>query len=160
MAATSTAGVTGVRYRWAWVKASRGSKTGLEKLRDEVNLGKSAVLVNGSGGIERIAAIVALRIEREDGYLFAQLGKREEDKMTPACKLPGGKQERGELLTDSVKRLLEGKFALLAGCVQVVRTLRQVESKESKEFGVRTKYMRTVFVSRLDQSLRPPSAGR
>merc|ERR1712050_630444 len=98
---------------------------------------------NCNGEVERIVLVVAIRIEREDQRLIAQLGKWEGSQIIPACQLPGGKEERGELIVHSVKGLLE-RLGLVQSDVEIINVERKVEWTESKKYGVRTKYLRTV----------------
>eukprot|EP00971_Amphidinium_carterae_P284045 5639640-Amphidinium_carterae.3 len=48
--------------------------------------------------------------------------------------LPGGKQHRGELVPDTVQRLLEERLAPLASCVELGETTRTLEEKERRDF--------------------------
>jgi hypothetical protein len=126
--------------------------SGAEKLRAEVNSGKSTVMVTGAGEVERVVSVVALTIQREDGCVLVQLGKKEMGAVKPTCQMPGGKQERAELTGDAMKRLFK-RLEPVTGQVQVVRTERQVEFKKSKEYGVQTKYLRTVCTMKLRGNL-------
>merc|ERR1712039_500846 len=65
----------------------------------------------------------------------------------PACQLPGGKQERGELPSETMERMFQNRLKPLAGHVQGQRMEREVTWKESKEYRMRTKYLRTVCYS-------------
>merc|ERR1712060_484397 len=68
------------------------------------------------------------------------------------CQLPGGKQEHGESTEDSVKRLLATKLSPLATSTEMVRVERKIEWKESQEYGIRTKYVRTICYTRLQSN--------
>lgn len=126
------------------------------KLREEVSRGKSTVVINGKGDLERIVSVAAIRIE-SNGYIFAQIGKVEDSGVVPACQLPGGKYGTGELTTDVLQRLFGGKLASIASNVKLVRTERLVEWRNSKEYGVRTKYFRTVCCMHLTSPIVAPS---
>merc|ERR1712176_1609737 len=101
----------------------------MDKLLEEVENGKSSVMVNGHGEVERVVSVVALHVEDDSGRLLVQLGKWEANKLNPACQLPGAKQERDELTFDAVRRVLETKVAPLAGLVEVVKAEREVSEK-------------------------------
>jgi hypothetical protein len=129
-----------------------GAPTGFEKLWEEVNRGKSVVMVNSKGEVERVVSVVALRIQRDDGRFLVQLGKQDQDSdvVVPSCQMPGGKQERNELTGDTVRRILRQKLEPLATAAgEVLKSDRQVEWKQSKEYKVPTKYYRTVCTTRL-----------
>jgi hypothetical protein len=108
-------------------------------------VGKSTVTVNGKGEIERIVTVIALHIQREDSKeLLVQIAKKKGNVFEPSCQLPGGKQSRGELTGESARKWLANKLSPLVDCVQARRLEQKVEIKESKEYGVRTKYLRTI----------------
>jgi len=121
------------------------NQSGLDNLRREVEKGKSIVVVDGRGDVRRVVAVVALRLESSEGEIFAQVGKLDKGEVSPSCQLPGGKQERTEMAGDAMKRILSAKVHPFEGCMQVDKFERLVEENESKEYGVRTKYLRTVF---------------
>lgn len=126
---------------WNW---HRGRKEmGLEKLKKELEAGKSTVTVNGNGDVERIVLVVAIRLEREDGYIFTQLAKKEDSEIVANCQFPGGKQEYGELTGDAVQRIL-WRLGLTESDITIKDMHRTSEWKDSAEYGVRTKYLRTL----------------
>jgi len=130
---------------WGWY---RGLTAGpcLERLRAEVQEGRSVVTVNGRGDAERIVIVVALRLtRREDGRVLALLAKQEGPSaaMAPCCNLPGRKQEHGDLVGDTFQGILR-HIGLSEADVEVAKLLRETEWKVSREYGVRTKYLRTV----------------
>jgi hypothetical protein len=135
----------------------------LEKLRGEVMTGKSTVVVNGQGEIERVVSVVALRIQQGDYCLedqplqLVEIGRWNGTRIVPTCQLPGGKQERDELVGDAARRLMDSLLEPIVNRVKLVNMKRQVEWKESKEYGVRTKYLRTVCVATLEGDLDVPT---
>jgi len=124
---------------------------GFTKLRQEVEKGKSIVVVDGQGNIRRVVAVVAIRVERSaDKCLLAQVGRLNgAGKPTAACQLPGGKQEVGESPDAAMERIMKAKMAPLIGHIELDRVDRTVEVKPSKDYGVNTKYLRSVYVSNL-----------
>jgi len=116
----------------------------ISKLKHEIMNGESAVMLNGQGALERVVSVVALRIEREDGCILCQLWKMLNQYLPqPCCQLPGGKQKAGETSGDAVMRILSTKLSPLHLVVEVGKSVCQPEWKDSKAYGVRTKYMRT-----------------
>jgi len=137
---------------WTWLAARRrgsaiyqGSST--DKLREEIMNGKSNVLLTADGQLERLTYVVALRIERLDGCILAQLWKSEGSgsgvELKPCCRLPGTKQEKGEAPNEAMRRLLKTKFAPLVTHLEVRSTSRKNVWEESKDFGIKTHYTRT-----------------
>jgi len=126
------------------------SMSGLTELGTEVEAGKSTVMLTAAGELERVTSLVAFKIYNIHGNLLIQIGKEESGRMKPSCQLLGGKQDRGELVTDTFERLLGSKLTKIADHVGVIKTERETETKESKEFGVKTKYLRNIVHARLD----------
>lgn len=127
------------------------SATGMDKLGLEVESGKSTVMLNALGEIERVVSLVAMKLCNEQDQMFIQICKLESGQMSmkPACQLPGRKQDRGELVIDTFDQLLANKLNVVSHDVEVTHTEREFEHKESKEFGVRTKYQRNIVCCRL-----------
>eukprot|EP00403_Amphidinium_massartii_P009047 CAMPEP_0178425842 /NCGR_PEP_ID=MMETSP0689_2-20121128/28928_1 /TAXON_ID=160604 /ORGANISM="Amphidinium massartii, Strain CS-259" /LENGTH=1108 /DNA_ID=CAMNT_0020047511 /DNA_START=62 /DNA_END=3385 /DNA_ORIENTATION=+ len=119
-----------------------------EKLRNEVMSGKSVAVVDGNGEVCRVVMVIVLRIEHPDGYVLAHVGKCSDGKLSAQCQLPGGKQEKDEVVTEAVERLLEAKLEPLVGLVHLSGLELRTSEKPSKEHGVRTKYLRHVCVMR------------
>jgi len=124
----------------------------MDKLIDEVRDGKSIVVVTGEGDIIRVVSLVALRAERDDdGFIFAQVAKWERDRgeIKAACQMPGFKQERDELVGEAFQRLFNTKLQILKNKVDITGTVRENSEKHSKEYGVHTRYIRSVCSARL-----------
>jgi len=132
---------------------STGTAKGIENLRDEVECGSSTLLLNMTGEPERVTSFVALQLEDDHGNIFVQIGKFEDAEVVPACHLPGGKVERGEIPRDAVQRLLETELLPLKGSVRILRTNQEIVTKESKGSCVRTKYVRTTCFSEMSDPL-------
>lgn len=134
---------------WSWDRG-RSVRKKVEKLRGEILQGKSTVMMNAQGQPERVVSVVALHVERKDGYVLVQLGRvrLEGSEAEPCCQLPGVKQEQGETCAEALRRILATKLAPLAGTLEQLRIEREVEWKLSREYGIQTKYLRTVCWSR------------
>mmetsp|Transcript_21363 Transcript_21363/g.49666 ORF Transcript_21363/g.49666 Transcript_21363/m.49666 type:complete len:1070 (-) Transcript_21363:28-3237(-) len=125
----------------------RGNRAGLVELRSEVETGKSVVVVNGQGEVQRIVSVVALQVRDDNDNIFVQLGKVEKNKVVFKGELPGSKQQRGELTSEAVQRVLEQRLAPVTSCIELGESTRSREQKDSTKFGVKTKYLRTVCTS-------------
>jgi len=141
-------------------KSGPGTKAS-EKLANEVHVGKSIVVVTGEGTIVRVVSLVALRVQREDGHVFAQVAKWEDSKLNASCQLPGFKQDRGELVGEAVRRLFNKNLKLLADKVTITGTVREIAEKNSKEYGVHTRYLKSVCSATLhpDACVDAPKCG-
>jgi hypothetical protein len=131
--------------RSLWKKSARG----LTELGTEVETGKSTVMLTAAGELQRVTSLVVFKIYNAHGNLLIQIGKEESGRMKHSCQLLGGKQDRGELVTDTFERLLGSKLTKIADYVEVIKTERETETKESKEFGVNTKYLRNIVHAQL-----------
>mmetsp|Transcript_59222 Transcript_59222/g.183919 ORF Transcript_59222/g.183919 Transcript_59222/m.183919 type:complete len:496 (-) Transcript_59222:113-1600(-) len=127
------------------------------RLREEVYNGKSCLMVNVDGILERVVSVVVLEMINLEDAILVELGKLEPaaSGIRPSCQRPALKQQAGEMGNSTFARLLERLYSQPEH-VQVVRVERQVEWKNSKEFGVRTKYLRTVHYVKLLHELRAP----
>jgi len=123
---------------------------GFENLQKEVQNGVSLVILNGVGEVERVVSVVALRVEREDNKLFVQLAKWEHRSgLSVSVALPGGKQERQEHPLESVNRFHKTKLSAIKDA-EIQHMQREVTTKMSKDYGIKTKYYRTVYFARLE----------
>jgi len=135
---------------WAVARGRASLQSEFFKLKHEIVNGESTVMLNNQGALERVVSVVALRIEREDKCILCQLWKMLSQRSVPeaCCQLPGGKQKAGETSSDAVLRILSTKLSPLHLNIEVGKSVCQPEWKDSKEYGVRTKYMRTeIFCS-------------
>merc|ERR1719162_1221579 len=76
----------------------------------DVREGRSCLMVNWAGEVERIVSVIVLRLARPDGRVLVQLGERKShrDETQASCRLPGKKQEEGETPRCTIARLLQG----------------------------------------------------
>merc|ERR1712066_803786 len=136
----------------------KSSNSALNELQEEVLSGKCVLTQNSDGDVERVAAVTVLRVERADGCVFAQLGKIDGNGVAvPDCKLPGSKQERGETIDDAVQRVLSETLGPLEEGVVLGKVETMVQWKESKDFGIRTKYLRGIQYTTIGTSYEIPT---
>ncbi|CAK0874361.1 unnamed protein product, partial [Prorocentrum cordatum] len=135
--------------RTSWIRPVRG----LHELGTEVETGKSTVMLTAEGELQRVTSLVVFKIFNSHENLLIQIGKEESGRMKPSCQLLGGKQDRGELVIDTFERLLQSKLTKIANYVEVIKTERETETKESKEFGINTKYLRNIVHARLNDDI-------
>mmetsp|Transcript_51463 Transcript_51463/g.122383 ORF Transcript_51463/g.122383 Transcript_51463/m.122383 type:complete len:1164 (+) Transcript_51463:71-3562(+) len=121
---------------------------GHHALKSEVEKGKCNVILCQNGEVLRVVSVVAVRVENGLGQVLAQIGvyddEKEEKSIKTECQLPGLKQNRAEEAKDAAYRCLQEKVPQLVHGVTVYGCNRITEMKPSKEFGVRTKYVKTV----------------
>lgn len=120
-----------------------------EQLKAEVDASKSIVVVTGAGSIIRVVSLVVLRAVQPDGRIFMQVGKWDNSEVKSALQLPGAKQEAEELVSETLERMFSTKLTLLQDKLEFLGTARENEEKESKEFGVQTRYLRAICSARL-----------
>lgn len=123
-------------------------------LREEVDDGRSIVILSLDGLIERVVSVVVMHIVREDGRVLVQLAKWDRDQATPAFKLPGCKCKRNEASDDAIQRLLTTELGQMVANVEVLRVERNTKEAESGRFSVRTVYMRKLVFARLEDTQR------
>lgn len=126
-----------------------------QKLKEEVQQGKCAVVLDAEGRAVRITSVVLIRVVDEEGHCFWQLGKMEGAKVLAKAEMPGGKRLRGESSMDAVERLFAGQLRALAGCVWE-RMEHNVTEETSREYGVHTKYLRTICHGTLESAPAAP----
>jgi len=144
------------RHRWRVAK--------LDTLREEVANGTSTIFMTIDGDLERVVSVTALRIESPQGDILTQLGKFKDGVAEADCKMPGGKQQRGETPADAAKRVLGGKLSPVSKHVQLIHQQREVKWSQSASYDMRTKYLRTTcFASFRDldcsEPVKRPSQG-
>lgn len=110
-------------------------------LAREVEEGISIAVLAGSGELERIISVVAMRIMNQDGLVFAQLGKVVRGKVFCDCRLPAVKRLRTEDTAEAGRRLLNTKLAPLAHQTKVLSVERLTTIQESTDNNIRTRYV-------------------
>eukprot|EP00931_Biecheleriopsis_adriatica_P057384 TRINITY_DN34030_c0_g2_i1.p1 TRINITY_DN34030_c0_g2~~TRINITY_DN34030_c0_g2_i1.p1 ORF type:complete len:1158 (+),score=223.77 TRINITY_DN34030_c0_g2_i1:59-3532(+) len=129
------------RSKWTGLKEQQ-----LEKLEQEVQEGKSLILQDTDGNYERVANVAVLRITTAEKQIFAQVGKfSNTGELTVEVTLPGGKQKRAELPGQVLQRLLFADVLKpILKHIEVVDVTRENFKKHSEQYGIATKYIRTV----------------
>uniref|UniRef100_A0A7S2PCK3 Ion transport domain-containing protein n=1 Tax=Zooxanthella nutricula TaxID=1333877 RepID=A0A7S2PCK3_9DINO len=139
------------RQAIAELTAPDGGKMKIEtaKLLEEVEAGRSVVVVTGQGLVQRVVPLVVLRLVNSDGALFAKIGRIGDAGCEPSCQLPGAKQDEGETVDETLQRLLASRMSeLLADKFELGegrQACTEVAENESKTLGLRTRYVRTVI---------------
>merc|ERR1712083_181295 len=95
--------------RSTWLTKLHGSGV-YGKLRCEVRGGKTLLIVNEQGDIERIVPVVALELIRDDGRVLFQLGKLHDSHIEIQCQLPSFKQGFKEDIEDVILRIFETRL--------------------------------------------------
>lgn len=129
--------------------SARRAGRAIDKLREEVEGSRSTVLVTGAGAVVRVVSLVVLRVEDGAGRIFTQLGRWDGQDVRPEVLLPALKQEADELVGETLDRMLATKALLLQGRLEFVGTMRETHEEESREFGVQTRYLRSLCAARL-----------
>lgn len=122
-------------------------------LRQEVEDGRSIVILSHAGEMERVVALVVMHIDRGDGRVFVQLAKWENSQVVPDMQLPAAKCRRNESSDEAFQRLLVTKLAMMAEGIEVMRVERESAKQHSARFGMCTHYMRKVFFARFSGAL-------
>merc|ERR1712176_1044788 len=81
-------------------------------IQTEVCAGTTLLTLNSEGEIQRITAVVAVHLQREeDGRFLVQLGKWRDGRVEATCTLPGTKYERKGPQDDILNHILTGQLA-------------------------------------------------
>mmetsp|Transcript_63206 Transcript_63206/g.150732 ORF Transcript_63206/g.150732 Transcript_63206/m.150732 type:complete len:1126 (-) Transcript_63206:176-3553(-) len=116
-----------------------------EILEEELRKEKSTLQQNASGDLQRVVAVVALRLMRTDGLVLVQLGKwRPANGISVSAELPGSKRVLGELPHKALQRVIDGDLGPLAKGVVLEGSEQDSFTRDSPKFGMRTTYLRTV----------------
>merc|ERR1712032_491971 len=105
-----------------------------------------------------IVSLVALRLERpKDGHILINVGKWEDGKgAKPSCVLPGTKKTRVELPHEALQRILDTELAPFVSGMINVHSDVDTNVTESANYGIRTKYVRTVQYANLKPTFNTP----
>jgi len=131
--------------QYSWVRRKLALE-GLDMLEKEIEDGKCVLTLASNGAIERVVMVAAINISRGDGRVLVQLAKFREGVFSPepACALPGGKIRDMEQPLEAALRFLKDLAQI--GDFKLSRTWKvSTELKDSATFGVRSRYIRTVF---------------
>jgi len=136
---------------------SSSVKEAASELEKEVIEGRSVVM-NITGEPIRVVSLVAFKVQRENGDVLVQLGKATKQTKTASCKLPGGTVDMDELPREAADRVLQSKFGAIADQVVITSSDREEWFADSKRWKLRSKYIRTVCHSRVQEPILLPYA--
>merc|ERR1712113_1180872 len=111
----------------------------------EVEQGKCNLRQDDIGRVLRVVQVMALELVRSDGSLCVKVGDWKYSETHPGIVLPGTKIRKDELPVTARQRFLMENLAELPGRIEF--TVREVieEVKPSPQYGLRTKYVKTIF---------------
>lgn len=121
----------------------------VNELRQEVEDGRSIVILGLASEIERVVSLATMHIVREDGRILVQLARWDQNEAHPDLELPSTKCSSNESSDEAAQRLLATYLAPLEKDVFLLGTERETTEGDSARYGVRTLYMRKIFYSRL-----------
>merc|ERR1712079_823332 len=106
------------------------------ELRREIMQHMCIVVLNHKGELERVTAVVALKIQRGHDELLVQLGKfnRKQNALERCCLLPGAIRMLGESVGDAVQRILATALFHLEGIVEQIHCTAEPETRMSERF--------------------------
>jgi len=128
-------------------------KRNLEALTQEILDGKCNLIVENDDkekSVLRVVAVVALRVTNASGQVLAQIGKWKQGTLEPGCTLPGTKIMAGQFPKDALDHFMRVKMSPLKGHVVAGVHEIKVEKKSSPKYGVKSKYIRTIFHAEVD----------
>lgn len=134
---------------------ARLPKNAFEDLQKEIQTGECDVYVDDKERVQRIVTIVALRLEKQDGSVVAQIGKCHRGEASARCTYPGTKIKVGEFPRDAIERLVNGKLCPYKDGLVWGTTEVDEEFWVSKKFALNSKYIRTVFHAKLQHGFDP-----
>jgi len=131
----------------SWVRRKLAAK-GLDELEKEIVEGTCVLTQTSNGAIERVLMVAAIKISRGDDRILVQLGKFRAGSSSPEpdCALPGAKIRDGEQPLDAALRILKKDLFQIAEDCKLSQTWKvSTQLKDSATYGVRSRYIRTVF---------------
>jgi len=128
-------------------------------LQKELDAEKCAIVRNDVGEIERVVALVVLRLTwPETEEILVQVADWEPGRsVKPTCTLPGCKRQRGEAPESALQRLMTKEMQPFTNLINFMWSLEEnLDVQESARFGVRTRYVRTVQLGNLLPAAEQP----
>jgi len=119
------------------------------RLHEEVRDGQSHLYQDEEGNFLRGVQIACVRLKQHDGLILARVGKYEDGVLEAKCCLPGLKTQQGEHPFHAAQRLIQSDLACLAKVVKVYGEYQDIFEDVSSQYGVQSKYMRTVLKAKL-----------
>mmetsp|Transcript_46267 Transcript_46267/g.103720 ORF Transcript_46267/g.103720 Transcript_46267/m.103720 type:complete len:501 (-) Transcript_46267:97-1599(-) len=133
------------------------SKAAEQELMEELLQEKCALTTAKDGGLQRMVAVVALKVKDREGNIFAELGKCDAKGVRKAsCTLPGGKRAMNEVPQVTLKRVMEKRLPGLEQWVVLEGTDSHVETKPSPQFGMSSTYTKTLHLGSIVRPIELP----
>jgi len=121
----------------------------VQDLRTEIERGECDLMVDSSDRVLRVVTVVALRLSRFDGAVLWEIAQLTSGNCAVNCQHPGSKVHVGENPKMAVERILAEKLAPLRDKISFRGHTMDVEDRVSKKYGVKSRYMRTLFKASL-----------
>lgn len=127
-----------------------------ERLLDEMQAGKSAILPTGTcGEVERIVVISTIRLRLEDGRVLVVLGEwTAGGGVSVKFRLPGNKVDINGQVESVMQRTLTWTLAPFASNTSLETSEIEVGTSKSLRYGIRTKYIRRVQNASFDGDVK------
>jgi len=124
----------------------------MDRLQSELHSGACDLREDLGGRVVRVVRVAAVQITRSDGMCCLELGENGDEGFRPSLVLPGTKIRYAEYPMDAITRFL---LDLNVEADRLNVTDRQIstEVKSSAQYGVDTKYVRTVFYADLPDDM-------
>jgi len=124
-------------------------------LEEELKKEQCTLKKTADGELERVVAVVAVRLTKEDGCVLVQLGKVDKKGIKVACKLPGSKRAIGELFKTALQRIVDRDLKEFEQAMNFEGVDHHTKQATSLKFGMQTTYIRTVHTAFLNDWLAP-----
>jgi len=128
------------------------------QLEDEIRHETCALQQTERGELERLVAVHCINITRPNGDILVHLGSYHADRglIDACCKLPGHKRPHGELPKAALERLLATPaLSHFSTGIKLLHVEHDVQVKEDRFPGIRSKYLRTVQQCLLQPGFEP-----
>lgn len=123
---------------------SRAAGEQFEQLEEEVKSNRCTLIMTGPLQVLRILNVTVVEIKCGE-HLLVSVGKHKSGSLSCCCELPGGSNMPGESTQRALKRLLRRKLWVYATKDLVSEGFHtQTLDRESKSFGIPSKYLQTV----------------
>merc|ERR1712032_22394 len=119
---------------------SRKYKSLYKSLSAEIQSGKSVVIFNGAGGIQRVVAVATLKLLHR-GRFFVEIGKMTDDGPHATCNLPGAKLKEEEMPGDVLPQVIRENLSPFADIITMSRLSQTEEVAVSETFDIQTRYI-------------------
>jgi len=134
----------------------------LQALFNELRAEKCAIQADDAGDIQRIVAVVSVRLTREDDdRVLFEVGTYDENKakLKANCTYPGKKRARGELPGQTFDNIKEEQLAPFRWGMELQAAEELVEVKTGS-FGLLTRYLKTEHKATLKSEFAEPPTAR